>query len=195
MCYRSTRLCSLWVSLSLSRRVFHADLPWRGCQIHISLINLESRTLISVRPACSRWHSWRAPLITLPVYRAAGRRREPRSDRLLHVCCSWNMSSCRLTGPDGQSVQRPLPLCLLLSTHNALQKYSHLLGFNHNVFCWGVGGGFTCFSNDKRIKHIKLQECSKTMRINSKYHKNVKVLLKQRHIEIKQYHENKVVQE
>lgn len=27
---------------------------------------------------------------------------------LLHVCCTWNMSSCQLRGPDGQSAQRSL---------------------------------------------------------------------------------------
>lgn len=65
MCLKHFLYCPLefnrlvLVSCLYSRMVesvlFPTNPPWRCCHTNISLINLESRTLISVWPFCSRW--------------------------------------------------------------------------------------------------------------------------------------------
>ena len=117
--FNNTPPCLHW--RLLKSFLFPADRRWQGGHIDISLINLESRTLISVRPFCSQWRSLRAltsPLITPLVLCVVYLKRGPCSVNLLHVRCTWNMSSCQLGGPDGQSA-RPSLWCflILLSTY------------------------------------------------------------------------------
>lgn len=105
-CRHSQMVKSVW---------FPTDPECRCCHTNISLINLESRALISVWPFCSRWCCRPHHASNYASCVMWG----PCLVNLLHICCAWNMSGCQLRGPDGQSVGQSLYSSLPLSPCNS----------------------------------------------------------------------------
>lgn len=97
-CLHSQMVKSVWLP---------TDPECRCCHTNISLINLESRTLISVWPFCSRWCCRPHHASNYASCVMWG----PCLVNLLHICCAWNMSGCQLRGQSvGQSLYSSLPL-------------------------------------------------------------------------------------
>lgn len=107
--------------------LFPTDLQRQGCHFNISLINSECRTLISLRPLCAQCVP--PPLITL-VLCVAYLKRGPCSVNLHHVRWFWNMSSCQLIDPHGQSAQCSMwcftHFSLPVSPCNYISPFAHL---------------------------------------------------------------------